>query len=183
MTLKSLLCACLLALCMCAAAQTTISIAPDAASKEDIKKLFEVMHIRQQMEQVMKQVMKQMQAITHEQIRKRDPNVTNEEIARLDAMSEQLVKDMPVEGILDDMVPVYQKHLTKNDVDAMVTFYSSPTGQKILGEMPAMTAEGMQAMQPRLRKMMDEATAKADKMMREQVEKPNSAPAPRNQQN
>jgi hypothetical protein len=52
---------------MCAGAQTTISIAPDAASKEDIKKLFEVMHIRQQMEQVMKQVMKQMQAITHEQ--------------------------------------------------------------------------------------------------------------------
>ena len=183
MTLKSLLCACLLALSVCASGQTAVSIAPDAASKEDIKKLFEVMHIRQQMDQVMKQVMKQMQAMTHEQIRKRDPNVSNEEIARLDAMSEQLMKDMPVEGMLDDMVPVYQKHLTKNDVDAMVTFYSSPTGQKILGEMPAMTAEGMQAMQPRLRKMMAEATAEADKMMRERVEKPNSAPAPQKQQN
>jgi hypothetical protein len=31
--------------------------------------------------------------------------------------------------------------------------------------------------------MMDEATAKADKMMRERVEKPNSAPAPQKQQN
>jgi len=183
MTLKSFLGAGLLALSICAGAQTTVSIAPDAASKEDIKKLFEVMHIRQQMEQVMKQVMKQMQAMTHEQIRKRDANVSNEEIARLDAMSEQLVKDMPVEGMLDDMVPVYQKHLTKNDVDAMVMFYSSSTGQKILGEMPAMTAEGMQAMQPRLRKMMDEATVKADKMMRERIEQPNSAPPPQKQQN
>ena len=40
-----------------------------------------------------------------------------------------------------DMVPVYQKHLSKSDVEEMIKFYSTPTGQKILREMPAMTAE------------------------------------------
>ena len=48
--------------------------------------------------------------------------------------------------MLDDMIPVYQKHLTKSDVDEMIKFYSTPTGQKFLREMPAMTAEGMEAM-------------------------------------
>jgi hypothetical protein len=45
----SWLCAGLLALSLCAGAQTTVSIAPDAASKEDVKKLFDVMASREQM--------------------------------------------------------------------------------------------------------------------------------------
>jgi hypothetical protein len=52
---------------------------------------------------------------------------------------------------------VYQKHLTKGDVDALVTFYSSPTGQKILKDMPAMSAEAMQAASPIIQKMMVKA--------------------------
>jgi len=145
-----------------------------SASREDIRKLFDVMHIRDQMKQVMDQVLQQMKSMNHEQIKKHDPQVTDEEIARLDAMSDQYLKDIPIDGMLDDMVPVYQKHLTKADVDAMVGFYSSPTGQKILTEMPAMTAEGMQAIQPRMRKMMEDASEKMEKMTQQQKAKPQS---------
>ena len=84
---------------------------------------------------------------------------------------------MPYDGMLDDMIPVYQKHLSKSDVDAMIGFYSSPTGQKILSELPAITAEGMQAMQPRMRKVMDETSDRMEKMAREQAEKKNAKPA------
>jgi hypothetical protein len=142
-----------------------------SASREDILKLFEVMHTREQMKQVMDQVLKQMKAMSHEQIKRRDPKLTDEEVAKLDARSEQFLNSMPFDGMLDDMIPVYQKHLTKIDVDAMIGFYSTPTGQKILGEMPAITAEGMQAMQPRLRKMIDEATQRMDRVSKEGVEK------------
>jgi hypothetical protein len=55
-------------------------------------------------------------------------------------------------------------------VDAMVGFYSTPTGQKILREMPAMTSEGIEAMQPRLTRMIDEANARIEKMMNEQMQ-------------
>jgi uncharacterized protein len=140
------------------------------ASAEDIRKMFDVMHIRDQMKLVMQQVSQQIRTITHEQIRQQQPNVTEEDFAKLDAMSDQLLKDFSTEGLLDDMVPVYQKHLSKADVDAMVGFYSTPTGQKILREMPAMTAEGMQAMQPRLSRMMDEANARAEKLVKEQMQ-------------
>ena len=146
-----------------------------SATKADILMLFHVMHLRDQMKLVMEQVSMQMRQMTHEQLQKRDPKITDAEIAKLDAQADELTKGMPIDGMLEDMVPVYQKHLSKADVDAMVGFYSSPTGQKILREMPAMTAEGMQAVQPRLRKMMDDAMNKMEQMAKEQQE--NTPPA------
>jgi len=143
-------------------------------TRQDILKLFEVMHVRDQMKQIMDQVMKQMKAMTREQMKKHAPAANDEEVAKLDAMSAQLFKDMPIDALLDDMIPVYQKHLTKTDVDAMLGFYSTPTGQKILGEMPAIAAEGMQAVQPRLRKIVDETTEKVEKMANEEAQKQNA---------
>ena len=43
------------------------------------------------------------------------------------------------------MVPVYQKHFTKVEMDALAEFYTAPTGQKILKEMPEVVTEAMQA--------------------------------------
>jgi len=137
--------------------QATVSIANDPpASREDIFKLFDVMQVRDQITQVMRQITVQMRSLNHEQLKKVNPNITADEMAKIDARSEQMIEAVPVNDMLDDMVPVYQKHLTKGDVDAMISFYSTPTGKKILREMPAMATEGMQALQPRLRKIMDE---------------------------
>jgi len=138
------------------------------ASADDIRKMFDVMHIRDQMKLIMQQVSQQMRSMEHDQIRKQQPNVTDQDIAKVDAMSDEMLREFSTEGLLDDMVPVYQKHLSKTDVDAMVGFYSTTTGQKILKEMPAMTAEGIEAMQPRLNRMIDEASARVEKMMNEQ---------------
>jgi hypothetical protein len=149
-----------MALCLCitASAQVNVSIANDPqASREDILKLFDVMQIREQMQQVMRQVTVQMRSISHEQMKKTNPNITAEELAKIDARSEQMIEAIPVADMMDDMVPVYQKHLTKGDIDAMIGFYSTPTGQKILREMPALAAEGMQALQPRMRKILNES--------------------------
>ena len=158
-----------------ATAQVTVSTSPDAASRADILRLFDVLQIRSQMNAVMTQMMLQTRAMTHEQMKKRNPNITPEELAKADAMSEQLIKEVPVDGMLEDMIPVYQKHLTKADVDAMIAFYTTPTGQKILREMPAMAAEGMQAMQPRLRKQMDETMQKVEEQTKGSTAKPTPA--------
>jgi uncharacterized protein len=161
--------------------QVTVSTTSDGASREDILKLFDVMQVRSQMKTVMSQVMLQMRMLSHEQLRRQNPNITQSELEKVDGASEQLIKDMPVEGMLDDMVPVYQKHLTKTDVNAMIAFYSTPTGQKILREMPAITTEGMQALQPRLLKQMDETMRKAQEMAQPGAAKQTPAsPAPKN---
>ena len=140
------------------------------ASADDIRKMFDVMRIRDQMKLIMQQVSEQMRSMEHDQIKKQQPHVSDEDIAKFDRMSDEMLREFSTEGLLDDMVPVYQKHLSKADVDAMVGFYSTPTGQKILREMPAMTAEGIEAMQPRLTRMMDEANARIEKMLNEQIE-------------
>ena len=172
------------AFCMCisAPAQVTVSIANDApASREDILKLFDVMQVQDQMRQIMRQVTVQMRSMSREQMKKTDPNITAEQLAQIDARSEKMIESVPVSDMMDDMIPVYQKHLTKADVDAMIGFYATPTGQKILHEMPAMAAEGMQALQPRMRKIMDETMRSLPQTDRPGAAKPAPAPdAPKN---
>jgi hypothetical protein len=160
--LKSLLSACLLAVSMCAGAQTTVSIAPDAASKEDVKKLFDVMASREQIGQMMQQLFAQMRSLNREEIRKRRPEITDAELTRMDRESEDLMKNFPLDEMLSDMIPVYQRHFTKSEVDALTAFYSSPPGQKFLHEMPAVTAETMRAVYPRIQAQVDAALKRAE---------------------
>lgn len=161
--------ACLLIAASCTA-QVTVSIAPDAASKDDVKKLFDVMASREQMQEMMHQMFTQMRSLSREQMKKRQPDVSEDELARMDRESEELIKHFPLDSMLDDMIPVYQRHFTKSDIDALTTFYSSPAGQKFLHEMPAVTAEAMKAVYPKIqaeventirRAEQDEATPKA----------------------
>ena len=65
--------------------------------------------------------------------------------------------------MVDAMIPVYQKHFTKGDVDAMAEFYSAPTGQKLLKEMPVMMGEAKQLMMPMMRKQIDSMTEQVQK--------------------
>jgi len=50
-----------------------------------------------------------------------------------------------IQEMLEATIPVYQRHLTRTDLQAMTVFYSSPVGQKLLREQPAMVQESMQA--------------------------------------
>jgi uncharacterized protein len=162
MRLQPVLGTCFLALSMCAGAQTTVSIAPDTASKEDVKKLFDVMASRDQMAQMMQQLFAQMRSLNRQEIKKRHPDVSEDELARMDRQSEELVKNFPLDEMLSDMIPVYQKHFTKSEVDALTAFYSSPPGQKYLHEMPAVTAETMRAVYPRIEAAVDAALKRAE---------------------
>jgi hypothetical protein len=147
---------------MCAGAQTTVSIAPDAASKEDVKKLFDVMASREQMAQMMQQVFAQMRSLNRDEIKKRHPDVTDEELARMDKQSEDLMKNFPLDEMLSDMIPVYQRHFTKSEIEALTAFYSSPAGQKFLHEMPAVTSETMRTVYPRIQAEIEAALKRAE---------------------
>ena len=159
---KSFLCACLLAFSLSAGAQTTVSIAPDAASREDVRKLFDVMASREQMSQLMQQVFAQMRKMNREEIKKRRPEITEADLTRMDQQSEDLIKNFPLDEMLNDMIPVYQRHFSKSEIDSLTAFYSSPPGQKFLHEMPAVTAETMRAVYPRIQAQVDAALKRAE---------------------
>jgi hypothetical protein len=45
--------------------------------------------------------------------------------------------------LLGQMVPIYQRHFTAQDVAGLLKFYRSPLGQKVITQMPVTMAEGM----------------------------------------
>jgi len=150
------------------------SAAEAPATRDDILALFSLMHVRDQVEPAMQFIAKQQRAIIHDNLKRQTPRVSPEDLARLDQFTTDIMKDLPVDGMLDDMVPVYQRHLTKSDVEAMSAFYSSPTGQKLLREMPAMTAESMQAASPRIQALMDKVMERARQMAQDNQGKKNT---------
>jgi len=162
MRLKIFLLSCLLALTIDFAGQVAVSTAPDAASKEDVKKLFNVMASRDQMRQMMQQLFTQMRAMDREQLKQRHPEITEAEVARFDRESHDLIENFPLDEMLNEMIPIYQRHFTKSEIDALTIFYSSPTGQKFLHEMPAVTAETMRSVYPRIQSAVDEAMKRAE---------------------
>src|ERR1700722_5603816 len=123
------------------------------ASKADIERYLGITHTRDLMKGMVTSVSTQMHKMVHEQLEKK-PNLPPDTEARMEKLMDDYWKDFPIDDLLNAMIPVYQKHLTKGDVDALTAFYSAPTGQKMLKEMPAMMSESMQAASGIIQKMM-----------------------------
>src|ERR1700688_2859769 len=137
-------------------AQQNAADAP--ATKEDVQRYLQIMHSREMVAKMADAMSKPMHQMVHEQYLKDKDKLPADFEARMNKMMDDMLKSFPWDEMLDAMVPVYQKHLTKGDVNALVAFYSTATGQKLIKEMPQITAEAMQEMLPLMRKSMDAMT-------------------------
>ncbi|HUA15524.1 MAG TPA: DUF2059 domain-containing protein [Verrucomicrobiae bacterium] len=146
------------------------------ATKEDVENLFATMHIREQMQNMMDVMSKQSKQMAEETLKKRLPDISQKDRDRVNSMMDEMMKKFDLNGMIDDMIPVYQRHLTKADISAMAQFYETPTGQKLLREQPQMTAEAMEAVRPRMEKMMSDMMDEAEKMARESASEPKPTP-------
>lgn len=115
-----------------------------APSKEDVLKFMDVLRIKSQLTQYFEGVAKQAKLGAEAGFREKIPNPTPEQLAQVDRFANDMFKNMPVDEMIDAMIPIYQKHLSKEDLDGILAFYSSPVGQKLQREQPAMTQESMQ---------------------------------------
>jgi len=128
------------------------------ASKEDVERYLDAMHSHEMMQQMVEAMAKPMHQMMHDQYMKDKDQLPPDFEDRMSKMMDDMLKDMPMDEMMQAMVPTYQKHFTKGDMDALVAFYSGPTGQKVLRELPAVMAEAMEAMRPILSKTMDRMT-------------------------
>jgi len=69
------------------------------------------------------------------------------------------------------MTAIYQKHMSKEDVDAYITFYNSPAGQHLLDEQPVIMKEYLPIVSQR---MQERSKTLNEDMMKdlEQLAKP-----------
>ncbi len=125
----------------------------DQPSTEQIAHLFDVMHVRRQVENVQKSIAGMVQVQIHndlEAANAKSPSrsrLTPSEQAAVDQLMQKYVEKAtslyPADEMLTDITPIYQRHLTREDVDAMISFYSSPAGQHLLEAQPLITREYM----------------------------------------
>lgn len=118
-------------------------------TREDVLKLFDLLQITKTMDAVINATKQQSMEAAEQMIREKMPDATPEQKKQfremMDEVMQQALGPAAIKEMLEATIPVYQHHLTKADLDAMIAFYSSPVGQKILHEQPAMVQESMEA--------------------------------------
>ena len=80
---------------------------------------------------------------------------TPESVARCRIIAAEAVKELLDDGgLLYDLIPVYARHFSHQDVRDMIAFYETPLGMKTLEVMPKLMQESMQTGQQWALKVM-----------------------------
>ena len=77
------------------------------------------------------------------QLKSAKPGVTDEQWAAV----KKEVFDVEVAELSKQLIPIYKKHFTQEEVKAIIAFYESPTGKKLAEQTPLITVESMQISQ------------------------------------
>jgi hypothetical protein len=107
---------------------TSCQVAAAPPSKQQVRQLFEVMHL----DQMFGQMNSQMAGIMGQAA----PCVPA-------SYWQNFIDASGTEQLMSKMVPIYQEHFSAEDVAGLLKFYKSPLGQKVITQMPVTMAEGM----------------------------------------
>jgi uncharacterized protein len=141
------------------------------ASRDEVEQFFTAMRLRKNMEMVFQAMREQMKGMSHKMMSDKLSTLTPEQQKKFQEAMQGSMDDvmdaMRFEDLISDMIPVYQRYLTREDLQGVIAFYSSPVGQRLLDKTPAMTTEAMKISMERMEKMMPEIMAKMQKRMDE----------------
>ena len=125
------------------------------ATKEDIQRYFDVMHSRDLMSKMVDAMIKPMHQMVHDLFLKDKDKLPADFESRMNKQMDDMLKEMPWDEMIQAEMPAFQKHLTKGDINSILAFYTSPTGQKLLKEMPEIMAEAMESAMPVIRRYIE----------------------------
>ena len=174
-----------LSIAICLAMLAIPCLAQDSASsaqpsREDVLRFMDLMHVRATMDQLLEGMKKGMKAGAEAGFKQRIEKPTPEQLEAVNKLTDAVFKDFPVDEIINSAIPIYQRHITKSDLDAIVAFYSSPVGQRLLKEQPAIMAESMQAGQDimlrKIPELHDRLNSKVAELADQELRKTNPPP-------
>jgi hypothetical protein len=124
--------------------------ADQQATRQQVDKLLEQMHARDQLQAYMGMMHQMVQQQLAKELPAAGPGgsalTSDQQKAVRDLIGTYVQKSMnlyTVDEMLDDMAAVYQRHFTRDDVDAYIAFYTSPAGQHLLTAQPVIMQEYM----------------------------------------
>ena len=77
------------------------------------------------------------------QLKAAKPGVTEEQWAAV----KKEVFDVEIAELSKQLIPIYKKHFTQEEVKAIIAFYESPIGKKLAEQTPLISTESMQISQ------------------------------------
>jgi hypothetical protein len=165
-----------------ARARSSNQASADAPTRDQVMTLLDLLQVRKTMSVMLESMKQVMREGAERSFRERVPNPTPKQLAALHGMFDDIVDATSMDDMINALIPIYQRHLTKADIEEMIRFYSSPTGQKLLHEQPAIIQESMQAGAEVQQRRMDEIKAKIQQRM-QQIEEASQdeTPAPKKQ--
>jgi len=144
----------------------------DPEKEAAIRKLFEIQGTRNSMGQVLAGMSENMKPTLSKML---PPGEYQDKLIPL--FFEKFQSKMKTDDLMDLMVPIYDKYLTKDDINGLAQFYQTPLGKKMISVLPQLVIEtqtaamnmgqglGRQAMMevlsehPDLQKALEEAEA------------------------
>lgn len=162
-------------------AATQKSAKPPAAkgerpSTEQVLKLLDMMQIRDNLQITLDAMKSQMKNGAEQMLREKIPAPSAEQLKSVNDIVDEAFGDLSMDDLIRDIVPVYQKHLTRSDVAALLSFYSSPVGQKLRREQAAMMRESMQAtaagQQQKMELLLDKVDSRVQQLIQTEQSKP-----------
>ena len=144
---------------------------PDAASpaehptREQIVKLLDLLQIRDNLQLTLDAEKGQLKNGAVETFREKVPVPTPDQLRKINQIVEDAFAGISMDDLISDVIPVYQRHLSRADVTALINFYSSPAGQRIRREQPAIMRESMQASGAAQQQKMELLLAKIEAQM------------------
>jgi uncharacterized protein len=158
-------------------AQAAIVPADQQPTKEQLIKLFEVMRLREQMKAMRQMVPSMVQQQIKSAMQQTESNLpagtklTPEQREGMErVMNKYVGKAMdlyPADEMLTDMTAIYQRHLSRDDVDGLIAFYGSAAGQHLLDAQPVIAQEYMPMV---MGKVAERSQAMTKEMMKEMSE-------------
>ena len=126
-----------------------------SATKADVERYFQLVKSHDLMKKLMATMSQNQRQLMHEQYLKHKDELPEDYESQMETLMANLWAKMPLDEMMQAMMPAYQKHFTHGDIENLIAFYSTPTGAKLLNEMPSIMAEAMQDMMPVISRYVD----------------------------
>ena len=144
--------------------------ANEKASEAQVLKLLDMLQIRDNLKITLDAMKTQMQHGSEQMLREKIARPTDEQVKSVDKIVDEEFAKISMDDLVRDVVPIYQRHLTRSDVAALIAFYSSPVGLKLRREQPAMMKESMEATSAGQREKMEQLLARVEIRLEQFIE-------------
>jgi len=146
----------LTALVLSAAAAAAMAAQSGPPSDESIRKIFAVTHLSSILDTYMAQMKTSMRAGMQQATASKPLNDRQRQI--MDDMGDKMValvqEQLDWPDLEAQITQVYRESYTQKDVDAMLAFYRSPTGQKVIAKQPQVMQQMSQYAMSRMKDLL-----------------------------